>query len=236
MINWEKLYYKHIENCKNQIIEEGKIYHKHHILPKSSGGDDSKDNLITLTYKQHVFAHFILYKWKPTNSNWISYRLMSGINENKKHAVEELKIKNIKKSKNNKKWSPEIIERRRQTMITNIANLSEEEFYKRFIEKMEGPNHPMYGKKRPEELAGNYGKSKGHYLLISPDGNKITFNGIKKLIKHGMNELTIRNWSNKGIIQKNHKCRKPFKWEGFELRFIENLNYGETHKKLKNNK
>jgi len=220
MINWEKLYYKHIEKCKNQIIEEGKTYYKHHILPKSSGGSDDKDNLIILTYKQHVFAHFLLYRWKPTNSNWVAYRLMNGIDENKKQAVEELKIKKIKESKNNKKWSPEVIEKRRQTMINNIANLSEEEFYKRFVEKMEGPKHPMYGKKRPGELAGNYGKTKGQYILITPTKEEITFNGIKELIKYGMNELTIRKWSNNGVIQKDPNCRKSFKWDGFELKFI----------------
>ena len=220
MIDWEKLYYKHIEKCKNQIIEEGKIYHKHHILPKSSGGNDDKDNLVILTYKQHVFAHFLLYKWKPTNSNWIAYRLMNGVNESKKQAVEELKIKKIKESKNNKKWPPEVIEKRRQTMINNIANLSEEEFYERFIKKMEGPKHPMYGKKRPGKLAGNYGKTKGQYILITPDKEEITFNGIKELIKYGMNELTIRKWSNNGLIQKDSNCRKAFKWDGFELKFI----------------
>lgn len=220
MINWEKLYYKHIEKCKNQIIEEGKTYHKHHILPKSSGGSDDKDNLIILTYKQHVFAHFLLYKWKPTNSNWIAYRLMNGVDENKKQAVEELKIKKIKESKNNKKWPLEVVEKRRQTMINNIANLSEEEFYKRFIEKMEGPKHPMFGKKRPGKLAGNYGKTKGQYVLITPLKEEIIFNGIKELIKYGMNELTIRKWSNNGVIQKDFNCRKSFKWDGFELKFI----------------
>jgi hypothetical protein len=219
MINWEKLYYKHIEKCKNQIIEESKIYHKHHILPKSSGGNDDKDNLVILTYKQHVFAHFLLYKWKPTNNNWISYRLMNGLDESKKQAVEELKIKKIKESKNNKKWSPEVIEKRRQTIINNIANLSEEEFYKRFIEKMEGPKHPMFGKKRPGKLAGNYGKTKGQYVLVTPTKEEIIFNGIKELIKYGMNELTIRKWSNNGIIQKDPNCRKPFKWGGFELKY-----------------
>ena len=236
MIDWEKLYYKHIENCKNQKIEEGKICHKHHILPKSSGGNDNKDNLIKLTYSQHVFAHFILYKWKPTNNNWISYRLMSGINESKKQAIEELKIQKIKESKNNKKWPSKLIEKRRQTVINNIANLSEEDFYKRFIEKMEGSNHPMYGKKRPGELAGNYGKNKGQYILFTPDMDEIVFDGIKKLIKFGMNELTIRKWSNNGIIQKDLNCRKPFKWIGYELKFILSEHYGDINKLQKNRK
>lgn len=236
MINWEALYNKHIENCKNQPIKEEKTYYKHHILPKSSGGDDSESNLILLTYPQHVFAHFLLYKWKPTNSNWISYRLMSGINENKKQAIEELKIKRIKESSNNRNWSSEIIEERRKTMIKNIQNLSDEEFYLKFIEPKEGPNHPMYGVKRPGELAGNFGTSKGKYFLIDPLLNQLEFPNIKSLIKYGVNELTIRNWVNKGKIIKNPKCNKPFKWEGFEIKFELNPEYGKTHKKSKNRK
>lgn len=220
MINWETLYNAHIDRCKGNLRIEDEIYHNHHILPKSNGGNDDKDNLILLTYNQHVFAHYLLYKWKPTNSNWISYRLMSGVSKTKKQAIEELKIKRIKESLNNKSWSPEIIEERRKTMIANIANLSEEEFYKRFVEKMEGPKHPMYGKKRPGKLAGNYGKTKGQYVLIKPNKEEIKFNGVKELIKYGMNELTIRKWANNGQIIKDPKCRKSFKWGGFELKFI----------------
>jgi hypothetical protein len=35
----------------------------HHILPRSIGGTDSKDNLIVLTPKEHYFAHKLLYKF-----------------------------------------------------------------------------------------------------------------------------------------------------------------------------
>jgi len=35
---------------------------KHHILPKSIGGSDCKDNLIRLTAKDHFFAHRLLAK------------------------------------------------------------------------------------------------------------------------------------------------------------------------------
>lgn len=231
MINWERFYFKHIDNCKNQLLKEKETYYTHHILPKSSGGNNDKNNLIKLTYKQHVFAHFLLFKWKPTNSNWISYRLMNGLNENKKQAVEELKIKRIKESLNNKSWSPEVIEERRKTMIKNIKNLSDEDFYLKFIEPMVGPNHPMYGVKRPGDLAGNFGTSKGEYILITPLNEEIKFKNLKTLMKWGINELTIRNWINKGKITKNPKCNKPFKWEGYEIKFYINQEYGSINKK-----
>jgi len=39
----------------------------HHIIPRSSGGTDSKDNLIALTARQHFIAHWIL--WKAYGNN-----------------------------------------------------------------------------------------------------------------------------------------------------------------------
>lgn len=83
-----------------------------------------------------------------------------------------------------------------------------------------GSKHPMYGKKRPGSLAGNYGKTKGKYILIHPDSSKIEFSGIRQLIDCGVNELTIRKWTNSGVITKDPKCNKPYKWDGFEIKFI----------------
>lgn len=36
---------------------------KHHILPKSLGGNDSKENIVKLTAKEHIFAHKLLIKF-----------------------------------------------------------------------------------------------------------------------------------------------------------------------------
>lgn len=43
-------------------VEPQGYFEKHHILPKSLGGDDSEDNLVKLTAKEHIFAHKILIK------------------------------------------------------------------------------------------------------------------------------------------------------------------------------
>lgn len=36
--------------------------HKHHITPKHSGGDDADENLTYLTVREHIIAHFLLWK------------------------------------------------------------------------------------------------------------------------------------------------------------------------------
>lgn len=51
-------YIKFIDSLKSQVVEG--YSEKHHIIPKSLGGTDSKDNLIILTARQHYVAHWIL--------------------------------------------------------------------------------------------------------------------------------------------------------------------------------
>ena len=38
-------------------------YERHHIIPKSMGGSNSKDNLVLLTAKEHYICHYLLIKF-----------------------------------------------------------------------------------------------------------------------------------------------------------------------------
>jgi 5-methylcytosine-specific restriction endonuclease McrA len=42
--------------------ELGQYCEKHHIIPRCMGGKDVKDNLTTLTYREHFIAHLLLTK------------------------------------------------------------------------------------------------------------------------------------------------------------------------------
>lgn len=58
------IYYKLCES-KKQAKTEYKPFsglHEHHILPKHSGGDNSESNLTYLTIREHIIAHFLLWK------------------------------------------------------------------------------------------------------------------------------------------------------------------------------
>ena len=166
-MDWNLLYNKHIEECKNKPILENKIYHNHHIIPKSSGGSDSKDNLIRLEYKDHVIAHYILYKSNPTNSNWIAYRLMSGIDEDKKQLVEQLKLEAISKRDLGKIGSKESVKKAMKKRAKTIAKMTPEERSQKFGNHKE--NHPFWGKERKGKKAANWGNSKGSYKVLTPN-------------------------------------------------------------------
>lgn len=76
-MNYEKLYFAFIEKYKNQEFDDGVYTEKHHIIPRHAGGDDSKENLIRLTYRQHVFAHRLLWKAYARWQDLCAWRVMT---------------------------------------------------------------------------------------------------------------------------------------------------------------
>jgi hypothetical protein len=60
MNKYEKWYSTIISNAKNRILET--YTEKHHILPRSLGGDDSPANLVDLTAREHFVCHWLLTK------------------------------------------------------------------------------------------------------------------------------------------------------------------------------
>jgi hypothetical protein len=76
-------------------LEKKKGYHRHHIVPKHMGGDDSADNLIYLTPEEHAQAHLELYElygkyedaqaYNTLSSQWLDGRSISGYKQSKEH-------------------------------------------------------------------------------------------------------------------------------------------------------
>lgn len=85
-MNYEKLYFAFIEKYKNQVFEDGVYTELHHIIPRHAGGDDSKENLIRLNYKQHTFAHHLLWKVYKRAGDYHAWLMMSGQEADKKLA------------------------------------------------------------------------------------------------------------------------------------------------------
>lgn len=55
-------YNKLIETRTNRILDKEIYYERHHILPSSLGGDNSDNNLIYLTAREHFLAHWLLWR------------------------------------------------------------------------------------------------------------------------------------------------------------------------------
>jgi hypothetical protein len=60
MNKYKTWYNSIIENAKNRVVDG--YVEKHHILPKSLGGEDNKENLVALTAREHFICHWLLVK------------------------------------------------------------------------------------------------------------------------------------------------------------------------------
>lgn len=77
-MNYQKIYNNIIQNrLLNPITNE--YTECHHILPKSLGGSDDKNNLVNLSAREHFICHLLLTKiYKEGNVEWI--KMMKAFN------------------------------------------------------------------------------------------------------------------------------------------------------------
>lgn len=66
-MNYEKLYFGIIDGAKRREIDD--YTEKHHIKPKSLGGSDSVENLVSLTAREHFLCHYLLTKMYDKETN-----------------------------------------------------------------------------------------------------------------------------------------------------------------------
>jgi hypothetical protein len=62
--NW---YFNIISNAQSRTISG--YTEKHHIIPKSLGGSNKKDNLVRLTAREHFICHWLLTKMVDNTNN-----------------------------------------------------------------------------------------------------------------------------------------------------------------------
>ncbi len=77
-MNYQRIHDHIIDRAKNRIVEG--YTEKHHIIPKSMGGSDDKDNLVKLTAREHYLIHWLLYKIHRTLSMRYAWHAMKVTN------------------------------------------------------------------------------------------------------------------------------------------------------------
>jgi hypothetical protein len=59
---YTKWYMSIIESAKTRERSDEEYYERHHIVPKSLGGRNNKENLVSLTAREHFICHMLLVK------------------------------------------------------------------------------------------------------------------------------------------------------------------------------
>lgn len=75
---YTRWYYQIVENAKNRELDG--YGEKHHIIPKSLGGCNEKENLVKLTAREHLIVHMFLTKMVKGESRykmlWALHRMV----------------------------------------------------------------------------------------------------------------------------------------------------------------
>lgn len=80
-MNYQKHYDTLIERAHTRELKG--YSEKHHIIPKTIGGTDDKDNLVRLTAREHFIAHILLVKIYPSEYGLIkAVQMMCVFSEN----------------------------------------------------------------------------------------------------------------------------------------------------------
>ena len=65
---YTRWYYNIISHAKARILSSDIYVEKHHIIPKSLGGNNSKENIALLTAREHFICHLLLIKMTTGNA------------------------------------------------------------------------------------------------------------------------------------------------------------------------
>lgn len=137
-MDYKKVYERLILKAKSENRKKNKkiYYEKHHIIPKSLGGKDTKDNLILLTAKEHYLAHLLLleqYTGKEKARLSFGFFMMCQINSNQKRIISSRNFDKAKKimSRNCSGINSTFYGKTHSTEVKKILS-----------EKMKGDNNP----------------------------------------------------------------------------------------------
>ena len=157
------------KNLKEQWKPVGSGLERHRILPEHQGGIYVDSNCTYLTFREHIVAHYLLWRMNGNVGDRNAYQMMSGINPNnypsflgKKHSEETCQLLSERtKGEKNPMYG------RTGEKHPRYGKTNSEETLKIMSEAKKGEKNPMYG--RTGEKHPRYGKtnSEKHKKIMS---------------------------------------------------------------------
>lgn len=167
-----------IDRAKNRTFPEDQYGEKHHIIPRSLGGSNNKDNIVMLFAREHYIAHLLLYKFQadPKNKGKMAYALVYMAHGSKfpKRLKRTYKV-NSKIYEAAKKAASEASKNKIVSDSTK-QKIREANARTKHIrsQKLSGVNNGMYGKKHSEEIKQQIAESSREYWDEEKRKNKST--------------------------------------------------------------
>jgi hypothetical protein len=155
-MNSKIIYDKLMKRAIGRVYIKG-LHERHHIIPKSMGGSNRKENIVCLTYREHFLAHWLLTKFTQDKDR---IKML--------HALFRMSVKN--------KYHSERIIAGWQYAVTKLANI--EALSLRMIGNQNGKGTKRdenFCRQQSERMIGNQngkGNKGSEKLIASLIGNK----------------------------------------------------------------
>jgi len=156
-------YLKFINYYKINPPPIGTYTEKHHIIPKSMGGSNKKENLVKLIPRAHYLAHYMLWKAYGNREMAWAIIMMNGRCKKtylKSKLYEKNRIKMSNVMGNSRKGKKLSIEVRKKMSAAHVGKVGSVETRKKMSNSKKGKNNPNYGKERPIETRKKMSNSK----------------------------------------------------------------------------
>jgi hypothetical protein len=193
-MDYQKIYNQIITKAKNRYIDGYIEYH--HVIPKCLGGDNSKENLVVLTAREHFICHQLLCEIYPNESKLKhALFLMSTGKQKKKDKQYKISSRTYQRLKleyslflTGKKQSKQTCDKKSKSMVEVWKYKTEEEM-------------SIIGYKRSQALIGRditWGKDISEALI----GRKTPWL-TKPISQYTLEGVWVRDWESVAEISKH---------------------------------
>jgi hypothetical protein len=197
---YTKWYFSLIENAKNRILNENEYYEKHHIIPKSIGGTNEKQNLILLTAREHFVCHLLLLKMVEllSQKRSMAYAIFSmGISHNGKRKkiissrefelARKIAKEYVSGENNNFYGKGYLLSGNKNPMYKkpcyyNMSKSKKQQWKNNISKGVMGEKNPFYGKFHSKEVKKMLSEQKSIPIKVTfKDGTVVEFSQYKYL-------------------------------------------------------
>lgn len=178
---YTKIYYNIVVNSLSRTLPNSTYTEKHHIVPKSIGGLNNKENIVTLTAREHFICHWLLTKMVHDNVKpklvYALYMMRANKHKQERYFT-KITARVYATLKNKRKHSSEVKAKMSAAHKGELNHFYGKKHSKTTIEKMKGPRGPMSPEGKLIRSLAAKGKPK------SPETKERMRNKIKKECPH----------------------------------------------------
>jgi len=144
-MNHKRIYDSIINSARNRTIDD--YTENHHIIPKSVGGSNKKDNIVKLTTREHFICHLLLSKIYGGKLIYAAWMMSVHCRGDRREKYTSKDYAWLKKKK---------VEQTKIDFLGHkVTQETKDKISKSLIGRMSGSDNPFFGKKHSEATLRN---------------------------------------------------------------------------------